>query len=193
MVYLGETHNRCANAVYNARPSGDSCPSRRSSVPPSNVARNPHPPEWADPAAGSTGTPLKGRDGRFNPTAAQSVTQRTAVVRSVGHQLSGAGLGTSPLLRHVDGLQRGFCQRDFVGVGCRHIQADRQPVAFRDHHYLAPLAHLSHPDARAPFFRRDETAVEKGACPFQLARRVQFIANLMFDIATICSWNIVIL
>jgi hypothetical protein len=141
---------------------------------------------------GATGAPLKSRDGRFNPTAAQGVTQRTAVVRPVGHQLLGAGLGTSTLLRHVDGLQRGFGQRHLVGVGRRHIQADRQPVALRDHHHLAPLAHLGHPDAQA-LFRRDETAVEKGACPFQLAGLVQFIANLMFDIATICSWNIVIL
>ncbi len=58
--------------------------------------------------------PLKARVGRLNAACPQLAAKLSAVIAFVGYHFFRSGFRASVFLRYANGLERGFCQRDFM-------------------------------------------------------------------------------
>lgn len=95
--------------------------------------------------------PFKGGDRRLDTTTTQLAPKVRTIIGFVSHQFLWTGLGTPAFARNRDGLQRRFRQREFMGLGTGHMQANRQTAALDDRHDLRAFANLGLAYAIAPF------------------------------------------
>lgn len=95
------------------------------------------------------------------------------IVGSIGDQCLGPRAWTSSSTRHSYGSQSGFSQCALVRLRACDMQPEQQALAISRNHAFRTLANLRPPDTGPPFFRWDETAVQKGVRPLQYAVRIQ--------------------
>ena len=94
---------------------------------------------------------LKGGNGRLDAAPTQLAPKICAVIGFVSHQFLRSCLRTSAFARNANRLQRRLSQREFMGLGTVHMQADRQTAAIDHRHHFRAFADLRLAYSIAPF------------------------------------------